>query len=68
MAASTRRQANQARHWNGKQADAQTAADRAAVWWDACRSVAHRAERSGDPKVWTELQNALHDFFRRHSG
>jgi hypothetical protein len=68
MAGPTRRQANQAKHWNGKQAEAQTPADHAAVWWDACRSVAYRAERNGDPKVWAELKTTLYEFFSRHSG
>ncbi|MFJ2781549.1 hypothetical protein [Kitasatospora sp. NPDC087315] len=68
MAVTSRRAQNQAKHWNGKQADAQTSADRASVWFDACRSVAHRAEREGRPEVWTQLQHTLHDFFSRHSG
>lgn len=58
-----RRQANQAAHWNAKQQAASTPQERAAVWWDACRMVAHQHERSGNPQVWRELIDHLHRFY-----
>lgn len=61
-----RAQANRARFWNEKLAAATTAEERATVWMNLCRSVAARAERDGDPKVWDDLAEHLHTFHNRH--
>lgn len=62
-------QRNQAKHWNDRQA---AAAERgpdhvAAVWWDACRMLARKAEKTGQSDVWSQLASHLHDFFRHHT-
>lgn len=62
-------QRNQAAHWNSRQAEA---ADKgpdavAAVWWDACRMLARKAEKAGDTGVWNQLASHLHDFYRHHT-
>jgi len=62
-----RRKENQAKFWNAKQAAATTPQERVAVWFDACRMLAVRAERNGDTSVSERLASHLHDFFRSNS-
>ncbi|MCX4885883.1 hypothetical protein [Streptomyces sp. NBC_00847] len=63
-------QRNQADHWNRRQAEAAEKGPDAvaAVWWDACRMLARKAEKAGTPDVWNQLASHLHDFYRHHTG
>jgi hypothetical protein len=67
--AAQNRQKNQAAYWNGRQTAAANLgpAAVAAVWYDACRTVARQAEKNGNPEVWNNLASHLHDFFRAHT-
>lgn len=66
--AAARRRANQAKHWNARQAAATTPAATVSVWFDASRMVATQAEKNGDPEVWLHLAKHLHDFYKRYAG
>ncbi|MFJ3848322.1 hypothetical protein ACWDO6_20970 [Streptomyces sp. NPDC003674] len=59
---------NRAKHWNARIAEATTERERAGVWYDACRTLAIKAEREGRPEVWRKLTEELHDFFKRNGG
>lgn len=62
-------QRNQAEHWNRRQAEAAAKGPDyvAAVWWDACRMLARKAQKTGDGDVWSGLASHLHDFYRHHT-
>ncbi|MFI8085847.1 hypothetical protein ACIF6L_34285 [Kitasatospora sp. NPDC086009] len=64
----SRRAQNKAKHWNAKQASATTPADRAAVWFDACRTLAAQAEKQGSVELFRKLEAQLHQFFLDHAG
>jgi hypothetical protein len=62
-----RAQQNQADFWNPKVAAATTPEEVVAVWYDACRMVAKKSKRRGNPEVTNKLANLLHDFYQQHS-
>ena len=66
MSRRTRAQ-NQARFWAERQGAAESPAEVAAIWFDACRMVARQSELAGKPEVWTKLATTLNDFFKSHS-
>jgi hypothetical protein len=68
QAEAQRRRENQAAFWNEKQAKATSDKELAAVWHDACRMLAMRADKQGGPPLWGPLARHLHDFFQHHLG
>jgi formiminotetrahydrofolate cyclodeaminase len=62
-----RRRANQAAHWNARQAAATTPEEVVTVWFDACRMVAKQAANNGQPDAHSKLADHLHDFYKRYA-
>lgn len=67
--AAQKRLENQAKHYNGRQADAVQKGPMhvVALWFDASRMVAKNALEDGDPAVANALASHLHDFFKRYT-
>lgn len=66
--AEAKQQKNRAEFWNEKQAKATTPEARAAIWYDACRMLARKAEKDGRPPLWDDVARHLHSFFQHHNG
>lgn len=69
MNAAQNRQKNQAAYWNERQKAAALLGPSAvaAVWYDACRMTARKAEKNGSVDIWNALASHLHDFFQKHA-
>ncbi len=63
------RLANQAEHYNARQAKAaeQGPLALAGFWYEVCRKLAKDALADGDPSVATDLASHFHDFYRAHT-
>lgn len=64
-----RRLANQAAHYNSRQA---AAAERGPMhlvgfWYEVCRKLAKDAQEAGDPAVANRLSSHLNDFYQAHT-
>lgn len=62
-----RRFENRAKHLAAREAAATTPQAKAALLYDACRTVALHQEMAGHPEVWDALTSHLADFYRRYS-
>jgi hypothetical protein len=58
---------NRAKHLAAREAAATTPEDKAALMYDACRTVALHQQLAGHPEVWDALTKHLGDFYRRYS-
>ena len=67
--AARRRIANQAAHYNAKQAKAaeQGPLYLVAFWLDVCRKLAKDGLDDGDPSLANKLSAHLNDFYRAHT-
>ena len=67
--AAQKRLANQAKHYNARQAEAAKQGPLALVafWYEVCRKLAKDGVEAGDPTVANELASHLHDFYRAHT-
>lgn len=63
------RLANQAKHYNARQAEAAQQGPMAllAFWYEVCRKQAKDGVENGDPTVANALASHLHDFYRAHT-
>lgn len=67
--AAQKRLANQAQHYNTRQAQA---AERGPLhlvgfWYEVTRKLAKDAADDGDPSVANQLASHLHDFYKAHA-
>lgn len=58
---------NRAKHLAAREAAVTAPEDKAALLYDACRTVAVHQEMAGHPEVWDELSSHLAAFYRRYS-
>jgi hypothetical protein len=58
---------NRAKHLAAREAAAKTPEDKAALMYDACRTVAVHQALVGHPEVWDALASHLAAFYRRYA-
>jgi hypothetical protein len=61
--------ANQAAHYNARQAKAAERGPMELVgfWYEVCRKLAKDALENGDPSVANRLASHFHDFYKGHT-
>lgn len=58
---------NRAKHLAAREAAAKSPEDKAALIYDACRTVAVHQEMAGHPEVWDEFAKHLAAFYNRYT-